>query len=510
VTAAAPQGGQQQAAPGMPAGYGPNGHADRSAPADDLPAGFPTYAHPSNPMAVARQVVRMLYSAPDPRGICPSVYTLVWWKGDFYAYTGTHWQNADDPEISGQLYRLLEHAVYYDGKDKQGKAKWAKWAPSQARIGSLTDALAKGVVQLTRQNDPPTWISGVSADTDLLPVSNGLLSRPGRVLYRHDSWFFSTWSLPYAYDSRAPRPRRWLEFLASCWPEDTRPAALLQEWFGYVLSGDTSLQKIMLLYGPRRSGKGTITRVMRELIGTANTASPPLAGLAREFGMEGLIGKPLITIPDARLGRADSPVIVERLLSVSGEDALSVPRKYKKDWDGKLPGRIMILTNELPRLDDLSGALPSRFLPLIFTKSWLGEEDPDLTRDLLGELPGILNWALDGLDRLRRNRRFTEPGEAAELLAELERLTSPVKAFIADCLDTGPAYTEKPEAVFAAWQCWCARQGRDRPGTAEVLGRDLRAALPGLSVTRPRDPVTGKQQRTYAGIRIRPPGPETR
>ena len=54
------------------------------------------------------------------------------------------------------------------------------------------------------------------------------------------------------------------------------------------------------------------------------------------------------------------------------------------------------------RFGDASGAIAGRFLVLTLRNSWLGREDPALTDALLTELPGILGWVLDGLDRLIR------------------------------------------------------------------------------------------------------------
>ena len=55
-------------------------------------------------------------------------------------------------------------------------------------------------------------------------------------------------------------------------------------------------------------------------------------------------------------------MVVERLLSVSGEDSLTIDRKYREPWTGRLPTRFVVMTNELPRLSDSSGALASRFI----------------------------------------------------------------------------------------------------------------------------------------------------
>ena len=109
---------------------------------------------------------------------------------------------------------------------------------------------------------------------------------------------------------------------------------------------------------PRRSGKGTIARVLRSLLGPANVCGPTLASLAVNFGLWPLVGKSLAIVSDARLGGStDSQVVVERLLSISGEDALTIDRKNLEPITVKLPTRLMIFSNELPRLGDSSGAL---------------------------------------------------------------------------------------------------------------------------------------------------------
>ena len=83
-------------------------------------------------------------------------------------------------------------------------------------------------------------------------------------------------------------------------------------------------------------------------------------------------------------------MLVERLLSISGEDSLTIDRKYEDYWFGKLDSRFMILSNELPAFGDASGAIATRFVVLALTRSWLGRENHHLTDGLLDELPGIL------------------------------------------------------------------------------------------------------------------------
>src|SRR4030095_16234340 len=113
------------------------------------------------------------------------------------------------------------------------------------------------------------------------------------------------------------------------WGDDAATIAALQEAMGYILGGDTSLQKMFLFVGPKRLGTGTIGRVLTGLLGAHHVAAPTLAGLSTNFGLQDLIGKSLALISDARLsGKADNKVVVERLLSISGEDSLTIDRKY--------------------------------------------------------------------------------------------------------------------------------------------------------------------------------------
>ena len=95
------------------------------------------------------------------------------------------------------------------------------------------------------------------------------------------------------------------------------------------------------------------------------------------FGLSPLIGKPLAIIADARLGNS-ALTIVERLLSITGEDTLTVDRKYREPWTGRLPTRFVVLTNELPEFKDCVRSLANQFLTLRMTESFLGRENPGL------------------------------------------------------------------------------------------------------------------------------------
>lgn len=324
-----------------------------------------------------------------------------------------------------------------------------------------------------------------------------MLDVEGRRLLPHTPQFFNQTSVPFAYQPDAPAPARWLQFLDEFWPNEPDAPRLLAEWFGYVISGRLDLQKIFLNVGPTRGGKGVIARILAELVG--RVAGPTLNSLGGEFGLAPLIGKPLAVISDARFAGRDSSTVIERLLSISGKDTLTVNRKYRDQWTGKLPCRLHVISNELPKLGDASTAIVGRILLLLTTRSWLGKEDYDLERELHKELTGILNWSLAGLSRLANGNRFTRPPSAEEAIIAVRDLASPVAAFVRERgrVDAGGEITV--EEVYAAYRSWCEDNGHAKP-TKQSFGRDLRAAVPSVSVKRGRE---GEARfRVYSGISL--------
>jgi putative DNA primase/helicase len=383
---------------------------------------------------------------------------------------------------------------------------------TQRLIGDVAHALVSLTI-LPGRIEPPAWIDkkglskGPFPAQEVLATASGLVHLPALVSggnYSHPCTpgFFSPNALRYSFKPAAAVPVLWLEFLDELWPDDRQSTGTLQEWMGYQLTPDTRQQKILLLVGPKRSGKGTIARVIRELVGQDNVAGPTLSSLGTNFGLWPLLGKSVAIVSDARLsGRTDSATVTERLLSISGEDALTIDRKNLTPVTAKLTSRFMILTNELPRLGDSSGALAGRMIVLRLTRSWYGREDTKLTDCLLRELPGILLWAIEGWRRLRERGYFIQPDAGKELLGELEDLSSPIGAFVREWCLVEPGRRISVDEIFDEWKRWCDLKGRKEPGTEAVFGRDLLAAVPSVRKTRPRE---GEERyRAYEGICIR-------
>jgi len=415
-------------------------------------------------------------------------------NSQFFEYSGKCHKPIADELIEGRVWTFLNNGILAPDAEP--------FKPTRSKVADTYSAL-KSHSQLSPDCVAPSWIDG-KYDLDaseFIACKNGLLHVSTRTLYAHTPNYWDHFCVDYNFDLNAPSPEGWLVFINSIWPNDSEAIQLLQEWMGYVLSPDTSQQKILFLIGPRRSGKGTINRIINALMGNVNVCSPTLNSLAGQFGLQPLIGKRLASFNDVRLGHgADQKIITERLLTISGEDNLSVDRKHKSAWTGRLPTRIMLSSNELPRLNDASGALGSRFLILEMTNSYYGREDVGLFDRLVTELPGIFNWALEGADRLKQRGHFIEPASSAEAKEDLEDLSSMIGKFVREQCTLGPDLTISVDVLYNRWTVFCHGEGQSMASTKSTFGRDLKAAFPSTKKIRQRCAVTGLRINSYKGI----------
>jgi putative DNA primase/helicase len=454
------------------------------------PASAFTIIAPDAPYDTARLFRSVNYMAGDHP-------TLFYHRAGFYLWSGTAYPELAADDLRACLYEFLDQCVSLDRKDQPQPFK-----PNKTLVANILDGL-QAAANLPSTVVAPAWLNFVPDldPADIIACANGLLHLPTLDLVPHTPVFFAHNALNFAYDPASPPPTQWLQFLIQLWPDDPGSIDTLQEIFGLCLTTDTRHQKAFLLIGPKRSGKGTIARVLGALVGRSNTVSPTLTSLGERFGLQPLIGKLLATISDARLGaKAEQHAIAESLLRITGEDDVTADRKSREAWTGRMRARFLVISNELPRLADASGALASRFIILRLVTSFYGREDQSLTDKLLTELPGILNWSIEGLQRLRARGYFVQPASAAEAVQELEDLGSPIGAFVRDRCEVASGRTITVSRLFEAWCEWCKIQGRDHPGTVQTFGRDLRAVVPAINAR--RSGSRGSQEWLYEGITL--------
>jgi len=396
-----------------------------------------------------------------------------------------------------------------------------QYLSTSGQISSMVDEL-KITTGIRSPAMPFEWIDppdDAPSPNDLILARNGIYSIATGDLMELTTDYFATAVPAWDFDAAAECPN-WLKFLDEVLHKSFHPT--LQEWFGYTLTPDTSQEKLAVLVGASRGGKGTIKNILEQLTGDAHRGSITLNDLAGEFGLQSMIDKKLIVIPDASDTDASRrATAIERIKSISGSDALSVNRKNKTLLPNvRLPGKLTILCNRHPKFIDDSSALANRELVFTFDRSFLGKEDVTLRDKLAVEMPGIANWGIKGLKRLREQGRFTVGIKGAAAQRQVALSQSPALRYAAECLVvTGEATDVLPVPMaFAAYEAWSDREslGRGERRNKSDFKDDMIAALRARGVEYavnqirwhdPLKPSGGNGERIkgrFLGVRLKP------
>lgn len=424
---------------------------------------------------------------------------LRFYRGEFWRWTGRRWRRLEAEAMPAKALEWLDRRGF-------------KATPQRAM--DLVKCL-QSILYTDAETEMPTFLDGIRGRVDPLQIvatANTLLDLgnakdAGIPILEHSAQWFSAVVTDYDYSPDAECPN-WLEFLCSSLSADMERHTLLRQWFGYLLTANTRLQKMLILIGPPRSGKGTITRVLRRVVGESNCVCPTLSSLGSDFGLWSLMDKSVAVIGDAHLGhRTDSVRVVETLKAVVGEDPIDVQRKYLSTVPGvRLRVRFVLSMNELIKVTDTTKSLVPRMSVITFDTSFAGRENRDLERRLMGELPGILCWSLRGWHHLRQAGEFTVPNASMAVLRNFGRLISPVSEFVEECCETGDGASVSRADLFSAWSGWAQANGH-RPGSSPVFGERIRALQLDIADRRPR--VKGvRQPREYVGIGLNDYGTE--
>lgn len=437
-----------------------------------------------------------------------NIQTLYYWSGDFYTWHNNAYRLISETRLRAEILSFLDAA--YIEINRKGVIALEPFPAKKSHVDNVIDAL-KGIAYLDSNTSVPCWLGG-----DPMPVSDPSMILFGKtrnldivtmkVFDASPEWFnFNAIDIDYEdIDMSLSRCPRWDEFLHELFGDDAESKLTLLMFMGLLLIANTKFQKAMLVVGPKRSGKGTIARIVRKLVGDINLCGPTTEGLASHFGLQQLIAKTVAIVSDARFSGPNMSVLTERILAVTGEDTLTIDRKHRSALTMRLLTRFLFLSNELPRLTDSAGALAGRFIVLKLTKSFYGQEDLELETKLLAELPGILAQVVAALRDLLQQGRFKQPESARDEVQLLENLTSPIAHFVSDRCEVGDAANgmwTSTDDLFSAWRTWCEAEGYQGVGTKSTFCRNLIAAIPKLTKQRPSGSGAGRPW-GYTGIRL--------
>jgi putative DNA primase/helicase len=434
--------------------------------------------------------------------------TLINYEEEFLAYDDEGaYRLVKNDTIKNEVQRYLEGAQEMrPSATARGAMKAYPFNPKDADIKEVSNALYRQNHVAPGSISPPFFLPGpidYSAidPRNVISCRNGLLDIGTRLRYEPSPQFFTRSALPIEYDPDA-RPVRWLTFLDEVLAGDAELILLIQQMFGYLITSETRHQKIFYLRGISNSGKSTMMRVLDALIGERNICNPTIADLADKNTLNDMTASTLAKITDMNTDNAAHlSEAASNLNRISGEDPVHVFRKFKSGINVKMRVRFLMAGNQFPNFKEHATALARRLLVVPFSVSFEQNADPDLSAKLIAELPGILNWALDGLDALRTAGRFIEPAASKRAKQEILNSGDPIRSFVTDECELGPEFSCLKDDLFARYRLHCQTIGVSHALAKPKFIASLKTAYNGLAIARPTND-DGEREHVMRGIRL--------
>lgn len=482
-------------------------------------------------------------------------FALARWGGNWWVYRGGRYVQVDEQMVESRMWDWLNGFRHIRGGP--GKEQVVPLRPGPKVVNEVLGALAIDTFVVAKEmpsrlppvidaGGRPMWgeasrfthldvgargamaAAGHSELRGKVVLRNGVLdvlevARTGRVrLEPHTPELFTATCLPFdlpqedlqtlvdgkdpgeVYGRRCPK---WYGWLADAGDQDPEWERQLQQMMGDTISADRTIEKIFMVVGQQRGGKGIVQHALAAIVGEENLASTSFTSLATDrFGLAPLVGKSAAVLPDAHLNQfSEGAGAVEVLKAISGQDYVQVRDLHQRGNTVRLTCRVWVFCNEEPDLRDESSALANRLIVLPIRRSALGREDPTIKASVPAEAPGILLWSIMGAIQLARmERRAIEVcAGGREIQEEFERDSAHVKAFVADAVVAEDDGAITPDELYLAYEHWCKTIGGREPLGLGKFRRKVKRhveTMGGYSQPRGRD---GERQRVLTGVRLR-------
>lgn len=427
--------------------------------------------------------------------------TFIYWPPN-----GHRWiEDQDDLECMALMKesneRIWDEArMCVDEKRKSALARFALIAQNTPKVRSSLDSV---------KSEPDIKFGALELDADpyLLGVENGVVElrtgkfRSGR---RED---LITKSMGCAYDRDAKCPR-WLKFLDQITGSDPEFIRYLQLLVGYSLTGEMVLQILLFVFGPGATGKTIFLETVKSLFGTYARnlrteilMSRPRGGGASEDEAR-LFGARFVTVNETADGMRFNSALVKDL---TGGDTITARRLYENSFEFRPQFTLWMRGNTKPEFNGEDDGMGRRIKLIPFSLTIPpAKRDEHLREKLARELPGILNWAIEGCLKWQRDE-LHEPAVVKDATADYISEMDSLGTFVDEWCVVDPERFIAAGRLYAEYTFWCGRSGLTPVSTnrmAELLKRL------GCRSTRLR--IDRKPSRVWAGIDLKRLKPKRR
>ena len=404
------------------------------------------------------------------------------------------------PDSDGEVRRLAKKAArvrYRTALDIEDLDLRGKTASSAVRSESRQRLDA--CLALAR-SEHPIADSGMTWDPDpyLLGVANGVVDlRTGMIRSGHPDDRL-TMQVPVQYHVKAECPR-WQQFLHQVFQRDGELIGFVQRALGYSLTGSVREQVLFLCHGTGSNGKSVFLDMLRNVLGdyAMNIPFTVLELQQRPSltnDLASMAGRRLVTSSETnestRLNEA-------RIKALTGGDPITARFLYSESFTYEPVAKFWLAVNHLPRVRDDSYGFWRRVRVLPFNEQFTGDDaDKGLPFKLLEELPGILNWGVQGALNWRLVG-LAPPSAVMTATQAYRKDNDELDGFVADCCVVADGVRAEPGHLFSEYQRWSKEQGileRHRLGSRS-FGTRIRERF--------GDSVSSNGKRYFLGIGLK-------
>jgi P4 family phage/plasmid primase-like protien len=372
---------------------------------------------------------------------------------EFFAFDSTHWKAR--PE------NLIKQVVLAACDEIRAKAPKLKFSTAAIMYSAETVLIAR----CAKEADVFKWESGLpsvintrNAELWIDPETGVATAKP----HRPESYLSTC--LPIDYDPRA-RCKLFDQTIREIFANSAHPAEMVRhffEFFGYLIQPRKDIASYWLFHGKGANGKTCLLNIVTALLGDA-----VIERSIGEFDLRrsphcfaDIVGKLAIIDEDLRVGTL---LPEDFLKKVSEVKHLTANPKFKTPFRFKAVCSVVMAGNSWPQTRDFSLGMRRRAQVIPFSRTFKSSEmdRSRASRIIATELPGILNKALAGLERLRARGDFDPPVDcraAAELWIDE---ASQLSAFVTSTCKRSKGARVKLSELWAIYKLWTVDEGID-------------------------------------------------
>ena len=266
------------------------------------------------------------------------------------------------------------------------------------------------------------------------------------------------------------------QFVNDIFEGNSELISFVRRAIGYSLTGSTSEQCLFIMIGDGANGKSTFVNVIKHLLGTYGTTAAAQTLIAQGGSSIGddlvdLARSRFISVSETEEGQSLAEAKIKQM---TGGDTLKGRPLYGSYVEFKIIGKLWLATNSLPQINNSDYGIWRRIMAIPFNRTFsVEEQDKTLQLKLMEELPGILNWAIQGCLEWQREG-LNPPKIVQDQVAEYKSSMDSISQFIRDECELGVDCSHTASQFYSEYRSWCLAVGK-KPKNQTAFKRALEA-----------------------------------